>query len=101
MVGASGAVFAFLGLWIVWDWRRHLAAGAPVGPVARRVVVLALLNVLLYVGLGGMLAWEAHLGGFLAGLAAGWLLENRLAAAALAARAEARRRRAGDETPGE
>ena len=28
MVGASGAVFAFLGLWIAWDWRRHRASGA-------------------------------------------------------------------------
>ena len=28
MVGASGAVFAFLGVWIAWDWRRHRAAGA-------------------------------------------------------------------------
>ena len=28
MVGASGAVFAFLGLWIAWDWRRHRALGA-------------------------------------------------------------------------
>ena len=80
MVGASGAVFAFLGVWIAWDWLRHRAAGAPVGPVVRRVVVLAGLNVALYVGLQGMLAWEAHLGGFLAGLAGGVWLEGRLAA---------------------
>ncbi|MCB1373530.1 MAG: rhomboid family intramembrane serine protease [Rhodobacteraceae bacterium] len=94
MVGASGAVFAFLGVWIVWDWRRHRAAGAPVGPVLRRVVVLAGLNVVLYVGLGGMLAWEAHLGGFLAGLALGTWYENRLETELLTARAEARRRKA-------
>jgi membrane associated rhomboid family serine protease len=93
MVGASGAVFAFLGVWVAWDWRRHRAAGAPVGPVVRRVAVLGGLNVLLYFGLGGMLAWDAHLGGFLVGLGLGSWLEAREAARARAARAEARRRR--------
>jgi membrane associated rhomboid family serine protease len=94
MVGASGAVFAFLGLWIAWDWRRHRAAGAPTGPVVRRVAVLVGLNVVFYFGLKGMLAWEAHLGGFLAGLACGWWLENRHdAAAARRIRAETRRSR--------
>jgi membrane associated rhomboid family serine protease len=96
MVGASGAVFAFLGIWIVWDWRRHRAAGAPVGPVLRRVAVLAGLNVAFYIGLKGMLAWEAHLGGFLAGLACGVWLENRNAVALRRERAEARRRAEGD-----
>jgi membrane associated rhomboid family serine protease len=97
MVGASGAVFGFLGVWIAWDWRRHRAVGAPVGPVVRRVAVLAVLNAALYVGLHGMLAWEAHLGGFLAGLACGVWLETRQAAARVA-RAKARRERdaAGD-----
>ena len=37
MVGASGAVFAFLGLWIAWDWRRHRGAGLSTAPVLRRV----------------------------------------------------------------
>ena len=44
----------------------------------RRVLVLAVLNVVLCVGLQGMLAWEAHLGGFLAGLACGCWLEGRV-----------------------
>jgi membrane associated rhomboid family serine protease len=92
MVGASGAVFAFLGVWIAWDWRRHRSLGAPVGPVLRRIAVLAGLNVVLYFGLGGMLAWEAHLGGCLAGLALGTWDENRHASGLRMARAEARRR---------
>jgi rhomboid protease GluP len=95
MVGASGAVFGFLGLWIAWDWRRHRAAGITVRPVAMRVLALALVNAMVFVGLQGLLAWEAHLGGFLVGLAAGWLFEDRLVARARAARAEARRRRLG------
>lgn len=94
MVGASGAVFAFLGLWIAWDWRRHKAVGAPTAPVLRRVLVLVVLNVVLYVGLKGLLAWQAHLGGFLAGLACGAWLEGR---GARTAEAEARRRRAERE----
>lgn len=93
MVGASGAVFAFLGIWTVWDWRRHRDVGAPIAPVARRVAVLAGLNVLLYVGLGGFLAWEAHLGGFLAGLVLGAWFESRLAASE---RSALRRRRQRD-----
>jgi rhomboid protease GluP len=101
MVGASGAVFAFLGVWIAWDWRRHRAHGVSTGPVARRVAVLAGLNVVIYVGLGGMLAWEAHLGGFLAGLAVGFWLEGRLDRRVRAARAEERRRRSDRDAPGE
>ena len=96
MVGASGAVFAFLGAWIAWDWRRHRSLGLPTAPVTRRVLVLAGINVVLYFGLAGMLAWEAHLGGFLAGLAAGAWLEGRLERADRAARAEARRRLSED-----
>lgn len=57
-----------------------------------RVVVLAGLNVAFYFGLGGMLAWEAHLGGFLAGLFVGALLERQLTMRERAERAERRRR---------
>ena len=96
MVGASGAVFAFLGLWIAWDLRRHRAAGLSAGPVWRRIGVLVLINVVTLIGLRGMLAWEAHLGGFLVGLACGWYMESRLERSERAARAEARRHRQGD-----
>lgn len=97
MVGASGAVFAFLGVWTIWDFRRHRAAGVSPGPVWRRVLGLIGINVAMYVGLGGMLAWEAHLGGFLAGMICGVWLENRQAAEAMRARAVARQRRASGE----
>ena len=95
MVGASGADFAFIGVWTVWDYRRHRAAGVPPNPVYARVAVLAGLNVAMYYWLGGMLAWQAHLGGFLAGCAYGAVLEARAAAGARRARAEARRARPG------
>ena len=93
MVGASGAVFGFIGVWIAWDWRRHRAAGVPVGPVVRRVAVLAVVNVLGFIGLKGLLAWQAHLGGFLAGLAFGAWLDVRSLRSLRASRAEMRRRR--------
>ena len=65
----------------------------------RRVLVLIGLNVVLYFGLGGMLAWQAHLGGFLAGIACGLWLDGRRAATARALRAEARRREAEARRP--
>ena len=92
MVGASGAVFAFLGVWIVWDWRRHVAAGISPKPVLVRVAVLAGLNVVAWLALYGMLAWEAHLGGFLAGLVCGRVLENRARDAAIRVHAANRQR---------
>jgi len=98
MVGASGAVFGFLGVWIAWDWRRHRSAGAPTGPVVRRVLVLVFLNVALWVALSGGLAWEAHLGGFLAGLACGAWFETRIDRQARVERARRRRER---DAPGE
>lgn len=91
MVGASGAVFTFLGIWIVWDLRRHLLAGASAGPVMTRVLVLAGMNLVMWYALGGMVAWEAHLGGFIVGLLAGFWLEYRSAVRARARRAELRR----------
>lgn len=77
MVGASGAVFAFLGVWIVADWRRLRGRGDSARPVVTRVLTLVALNVALHFALDGMLAWEAHGGGFLAGLACGALFEAR------------------------
>lgn len=96
MVGASGAVFAFLGVWIAWDLRRYRTAGLSAGPVWRRIGVLVLINVVTLIGLKGMLAWEAHLGGFLVGLACGWYMEGRLERTEREARADARRQRQGD-----
>lgn len=77
MVGASGAVFGFIGIWTVWDWRRLVRAGASVRPVVTRVLALAAMNAIFFFGLSGMLAWQAHLGGFLAGVLLGMWFERR------------------------
>lgn len=79
MVGASGAVFGLFGATMFWDWQRRRAAGAPVQPVLRMGLGLVVLNVILWVLVQGMLAWEAHLGGFLAGVGAAWLATPTLA----------------------
>ena len=70
MVGASGALFALAGA-LVWqhfaeDWRektRLAAARAALWPIS----LLIGLNVVMYEVMQGQLAWETHLGGFLAG----------------------------------
>jgi len=70
LVGASGAVFGLLGTVTAWEERALARAGVSRQPVWNRLAGLALINLMLYAGLGGMLAWEAHLGGF----AAGWAI---------------------------
>ena len=70
MIGASGAAFGFLGLWLHWDFRLRYRLGMSVTPVLKTVVGLIAANVLIYFAFSGNLAWEAHLGGFVAGIAA-------------------------------
>lgn len=69
MLGASGAVFGLFGATMWWDIQRRRAAGAPLQPVLRLAGGLVLMNVLLWLLVSGMLAWQAHLGGFVAGMA--------------------------------
>ncbi len=73
MVGASGSVFGLFGATMFWDWQRRRAAGAEIGPVLKLGAGLIIMNVVLYFLAQGFLAWEAHLGGFLAGVVAAWL----------------------------
>ncbi|MEM7746305.1 MAG: rhomboid family intramembrane serine protease [Pseudomonadota bacterium] len=75
MVGASGVVFGIFGAFKRWEWRYIRATGTSPRRFWGTIVGLIAINILLYVAFaGGALAWEAHLGGFLAGfVAAGWL----------------------------
>lgn len=81
MVGASGVVFGIFGAFKRWEWRYIQATGTSPRRFWGTIIALIAINVLLYVGFaGGALAWEAHLGGFIAGfVVAGWLAP-RLAA---------------------
>lgn len=70
MVGASGALFGLLGIWVCWDYldRRHY--GDPLWVTLRALGFLVVYNLVFFILLAGNLAWETHLGGFIAG----WLL---------------------------
>lgn len=70
MVGASGALFGLLGVWVCWDYldRRH--HGDPLWVTLRAILFLVAYNLVFWLLLHRQLAWETHFGGFVAG----WLL---------------------------
>jgi len=70
LVGASGAIFGMLAVLTAWQERALRQAGRSRAMIWRRIGGLLALNAALAFGLGGLLAWQAHLGGWVAG----WLL---------------------------
>lgn len=72
MVGASGALFGLAGAWKAWDWQVARRDGGPLWPILAWIAGFAVLNLVLWVIEGGLLAWETHLGGFVAGWA--WVM---------------------------
>lgn len=65
-VGASGAIFGLFGAWLVAAYRgRHTTAGQA---NFRQLLVLLGINLALPLVPGFNIAWQAHLGGLLAGL---------------------------------
>lgn len=67
MVGASGALFGLAGALVAWDYLDRYDADEQLWPVLRLIVFLFLLNLIMWWAMNGRLAWETHLGGFLAG----------------------------------
>ena len=67
MVGASGALFGLAGAWTWWLWQDRARVRHGGLQVLGVVVGLIALNALVWVSLNGLLAWQTHLGGFLAG----------------------------------
>ncbi len=76
MVGASGALFGLAGAILAWEYRDRAALRERLWPVFRAVLLLVALNVILYFAMNRLLAWEAHLGGFVAGWVAAWLVDR-------------------------
>ncbi len=73
MIGASGAVFGFFGTWKYFEFVALRRIGADLSPIWKFIGTLVLINVLMAFSYGGSLAWEAHLGGFIAGWGMGAL----------------------------
>ena len=73
MIGASGGVFGLLGAWAVFDHRetrRRTSLRRAALRSAGICIAVLLLSVLDAALRQSALAWQAHLGGFLAGAAA-------------------------------
>ncbi len=71
MIGASGAAFGFLGLWQYWEAMARWSKGTTLRPVLGTLGGLVIINVVMTLAMQGGLAWQAHLGGFIAGAAMG------------------------------
>lgn len=69
MIGASGALFGLAGAWICLEAAERRKLDMALWPIFGVVLGLVLLNALMWLALDGVLAWETHLGGFVAGAA--------------------------------
>lgn len=67
MVGASGVVFGLLGVVAVWDLLDRLDRRESLRPLIQYALVFLALNVALTLLSQGLIAWQAHLGGLVAG----------------------------------
>lgn len=67
MIGASGALFGLAGAWLADRHARRARLGMSTWPTIRVVLWLVAINAALWWALAGSLAWETHLGGFIAG----------------------------------
>lgn len=73
MVGASGVLYGLLGAVGVWCLLDRRAQGQKLAPYVIDAAVLLGANVLMTLPAQNQIAWEAHLGGFLAGAVCGLL----------------------------
>ncbi len=86
VVGASGAVFGFFGVWKYLEYSARRRMGLSLMPIWQFIGALVLLNVGLWFLADGLLAWQAHLGGFVAGWALGIVFVRRGGQASRASR---------------
>jgi membrane associated rhomboid family serine protease len=67
MIGASGALFGLAGALLGYETSERLARGTSIWPIGQTLLWLVLLNLVLWWAMNGQLAWQTHLGGFIAG----------------------------------
>lgn len=77
MVGASGALFGLSGGLLAWAYVDRYTHYEGLLPIAQAVVALIILNLVLWWGMDGQLAWQTHLGGFVVGWIAALLVDPR------------------------
>ncbi|MEM9146968.1 MAG: rhomboid family intramembrane serine protease [Pseudomonadota bacterium] len=77
LVGASGVIFGLIAMVTAWQEQALRRRGEDRSPIWQRILGLVLLNVALDIAMGGMLAWEAHLGGSIAGWALASVIHPR------------------------
>lgn len=67
MVGASGSLFGLAGALLIWASVDRFVVRKTQWPIAQWAAVLIVANLLFWWAMKGNMAWEAHLGGFVAG----------------------------------
>ncbi len=77
MVGASGALFGLAGAWVAWEYIDRFWQHQNLWPVVRVVLLLIALNVVMWYSMHGLLAWQTHLGGFIAGWITALVIDPR------------------------
>lgn len=77
MVGASGALFGLFGGLLSWAYVDRFTLREKLWPVAQAVLFLIVLNIVMWWAMNGQLAWQTHLGGFVAGWIAATLIDPR------------------------
>jgi rhomboid protease GluP len=77
MVGASGALFGLAGGLLAWGYLDRYTFHEGLWPIARAVGLLVALNIILWWAMGGQLAWQTHLGGFVTGWVLAFIVDPR------------------------
>jgi rhomboid protease GluP len=77
MVGASGALFGLIGGLLAWNYVDRYTFAEGLWPVLRAAGLLIALNLVMWWAMGGHLAWQTHLGGFIGGWVLALLIDPR------------------------
>lgn len=77
MVGASGVLFGLAGGLLAWGYIDRFTFQEGLWPIAQVALLLLGLNLVMWWAMDGQLAWETHLGGFVAGWVMAFMIDPR------------------------